>query len=150
MGIVVSGFNHTSVTVSDLDRMIAFFVGGLGFELQSRGPRDPAVMARMTGIAGVGVEIAFVAGPGHRVELIQYHGPVDRGAVHPRLCDVGAAHIAFDVADMEAALDVAGTHGFTLAGEVVKIDAGPNAGRRVAYVRDGDGTTFEFLELAKA
>lgn len=148
MAISVRSFNHSSITVSDLDRTIAFFVDGLGFELQSRGPRDPEIMRRMTGITGVDVEIAFVAGPGHRVELIQYHGPDDRGAVTPRLCDVGAAHIAFDVEDMDAAVTVAELHGLSVAGEVVTIDDGPNAGRRVAYIRDADGITFEFLEIA--
>jgi catechol 2,3-dioxygenase-like lactoylglutathione lyase family enzyme len=148
MSIEISGFNHSSVTVADLDRTIAFFVDGLGFELQSRAPRDPRVIERMTGLSDVEIEIAFVAGPGHRIELITYRGPPDRGAVNPRMCDVGAAHIGFDVADMDAALAVAAQYEFALLSEVVNIDAGPNAGRRVAYVRDGDGITFEFLELA--
>jgi catechol 2,3-dioxygenase-like lactoylglutathione lyase family enzyme len=151
MAVRVTGFNHTSFTVRDLDRVIGFFVAGLGFELQSRGPRDPALMRRMTGLDGVAVEIAFVVGPGgQRVELIRYHAPADAEIVRPRLCDTGAAHVGFDVTDMDAALAAARSHGFAPVGEVIAIDAGPNKGRRVCYVQDGDGLTVEFLELARS
>ena len=37
-------------------------------------------------------------------------------------------------------------HGLDPMGEVFAIDAGPNAGRRVAYFRDDNGLTLEFLE----
>jgi catechol 2,3-dioxygenase-like lactoylglutathione lyase family enzyme len=145
----VAGFNHMSFTVADLDRMIAFFTEGLGFGLVSRGTRDPRLISRMTAIPGADLEIAFVSLGGQRVELIAYRGPADRGQVRPRLCDVGAAHVGLDVDDADAAVAIAGRYGFTLAGEIVAIDAGPNQGRRVCYVRAGDGTTVEFLELAR-
>jgi len=147
----VLGFNHTSFTVSDLDRVIGFFVDGLGFALQSRGPRDSGLIARMTAIAGPEVEIAFLVGPdGHRIELICYTAPADRQVVRPRMCDTGAAHVGLDVDDAAAALAVAARYGFDLVGEVIAIDAGPNKGRKVCYVRDADGLTVEFLEVPRA
>ena len=73
--------NHTSFTVSDLDRSIAFFTEALGFEMLNRAPRDPQLVAGITGIAGADIEVAYIQGPGHRLELIQYHGPADRGRV---------------------------------------------------------------------
>ncbi len=39
--------NHTSFTVSDLDRSVAFFTEALGFELMSRAPRDPAIIPQL-------------------------------------------------------------------------------------------------------
>ena len=146
----VVGFNHTSFTVADLDATIALFTEGLGFTLVSRGPRDPGLISRMTGIAGAEIEIAFVALGRQRIELIAYRAPADRGHVRPRLCDVGAAHVGLDVDDVDAAVAIAARHGFRLAGEIIAIDAGPNKGRRVCYVRGGDGTTVEFLGLAPA
>lgn len=148
-GSRVVGLNHASVTVSDLDQMIAFFVDGLGYRLLSRGPRDPRLIERMTGIPGASLEIAFVEAAGHRVELIRYVAPEGRQVVKPRLCDVGAAHIGLDIADLDAALAAASRHGFALAGEVIAIDAGPNAGRRVCYLRNADGITVEFLEVRR-
>lgn len=142
----VTGTNHTSFTVADIDRAIALFRDGLGFELLSKAPRDPVAIQAITGVAGGDVTIAFLQGPGHRVELIEYHAPAGRGSSTPRPCDAGFAHLALDVADMDAALAVAAEHGLGLLGEVYAIDQGPNAGRRVAYFRDDNGLTLEFLE----
>ena len=149
MGAVqVVGTNHTSFTVKNLDRGIALFVEGLGFELLSRGPRDPGAIERITGVTGGDVTIAFLQGPAHRVELIEYHAPADRGHAIPRACDAGFSHLALDVADMDAVVAMAGTHNLAPMGEVFVIDQGPNAGRRVAYFRDDNGLTLEFLEAA--
>lgn len=130
--------------------MAGFLVEVLGYRIISRGPRDAGLIQRMTGIAGADIEIIFLEGPGHRIELIQYKGPADRSHVNPRLCDTGAAHIGVDIADLDGALVDAVRHGFRLAGEVIRIDAGPNAGRRVCYLRDGDGITIELLEVRSA
>ena len=89
----VLGFNHTSFTVSDLDRTVAFFVEACGFELESRAPRDPRLLERMTAIAGADVEIAFVAGPGHRIELIDEDDRRRRGLrLHEEITDPTRAH----------------------------------------------------------
>ena len=147
----VTGINHTSFTVRDIDRAIALFRDGLGFTLLSKAPRDPAAIQAITGVAGGDVTIAFLQAPvpegsGHRVELIEYHAPADRGSSAPRPCDAGFAHLALDFADMDAALAVAAEHGLEPLGAVWAIDQGPNAGRRVAYFRDDNGLTLEFLE----
>ena len=44
----VLGTNHTSFTVSNLDRTVGFFRDCLGFELVSKAPRDPALVSRIT------------------------------------------------------------------------------------------------------
>jgi catechol 2,3-dioxygenase-like lactoylglutathione lyase family enzyme len=81
--------NHTSFTVSDLDRSIAFFRDCLGFELLSKAPRDPGTVERITGVADADIMVAYVQGPGHRLELIEYLAPADRGRLVPRPCRGG-------------------------------------------------------------
>jgi len=142
----VLGFNHTSFTVADLDMVIPFFRDALGFALVSRGPRDGAVMSRMTGIQGVDVTIAHLRGPGHTIELIQYARPVDRDLVIPRMCDTGASHIALDVDDVAALVEAAAEHRMLAIGEIVTIDAGPNRGARVVYLQNADGLTVELIQ----
>ena len=139
------GFNHTSFTVASLDRAIAFFCDFLGFALVSRAPRGQALIERMTAIPGADVEIAFVRGPGHTIELIEYKAPAERGASAARLCDAGAAHIAFDVDDVAAAVAEAKAHGFRPVGEVIVIDDGPNRGREVVYLKGPDNFVVEFI-----
>jgi catechol 2,3-dioxygenase-like lactoylglutathione lyase family enzyme len=140
--------NHTSFTVSSLDRSIAFFKDALGFELTSRALRDPALVSAITGVAGAEVDIAYLRGPGHSLELIEYTAPQERGRVTSRPCDTGFAHIAFNVDDVDGAVAGAAPHGFVPIGPPVAINAGPNKGRKVVYLRDGDGVTVEFIEAA--
>lgn len=146
---VIAATNHTSFTVSSLDRTIAFFCEALGFELLSRAPRNPVALESITGVPGADVEIAFVRGPGHSVELIEYLGPDNRQTLKPRPCDVGFSHVAFDVSDIDAVINTCAAHGFSPMNKVFAIDQGPNAGNRVVYMRDEvDGLVVEFIEKA--
>jgi glyoxylase I family protein len=139
------GFNHTSFTVASLDRAIPFFCDLLGFELMSRAPRGQALIERMTAIADADVEIAFLRGPDHIIELVEYKAPVDRTESPGRLCDAGSAHIALDVDDVPAAVAGAEAHGFRRVGEIIVIDGGPNNGREVVYLKGPDGFVVEFI-----
>lgn len=145
-GFRVVGTNHTSFTVSDLDRSVAFFTEALGFALLHRGPRDSAMIARVVGVPGADIEVAYVQGPGHRLELIEYKAPGDRGRVESRPCDAGFAHVAFDVDDIDAALAAAAAHGVEPLSEPQDLHTGPNKGGRVVYTRDPDGVTVEFIQ----
>lgn len=139
--------NHTSFTVSDLDRTVAFFRDALGFEVTSKAPRDPAIVSKVTGIAGTEMMIAYVRGADHSLELIQYLGPKEgRGRVRALPCDVGFAHVAYDVDNIDAAMAAAARHDVLPIGGVAVINAGPNTGMRVVYLRDPDGVTIEFIE----
>jgi catechol 2,3-dioxygenase-like lactoylglutathione lyase family enzyme len=138
--------NHTSFTVSNLERTVAFFRDALNFEVVSQAPRDPKIISQVTGIEGAHVMIAYVRGPGHYLELIEYLGPEDRSRVVPRPCDVGFAHVAFDVDDIDAAIAAAGGHEIRPISDPATIDKGPNAGGKVAYLRDPDGITIEFIQ----
>lgn len=142
----VMGTNHTSFTVSSLDRAIALFRDGLGFDLVSRAPRDPGLVSRITGVAGAEVEIAFLRGPGHTVELIEYKAPAGRGRVEARPCDAGFAHLALNVDNVDAAVETVAGLGLKPVSPPVTIDQGPNRGRKVVYLRDPDGVTIEFIE----
>jgi glyoxylase I family protein len=137
--------NHTSFTVSSLDRTLAFFTGCLGFKLVSRAPRDPKIIQKVTGVAGAEMEIAFVRGPGQMVELIEYKAPASKGRVEARPCDTGFAHLALDVDDVDAAVGAAARYGVTAIHPPVEIDQGPNKGKKVVYLRDWDGVTIEFI-----
>lgn len=145
-GFRVVGTNHTSFTVSDLDRSVAFFTEALGFALLHRGPRDPATIGRVVGVPGADIEVAYVQGPGHRLELIEYKAPADRGRVESRPCDTGFAHVAFDVDDIDAALAAAAAHGVKPLSEPQDLHTGPNKDGRVVYTRDPDGVTVEFIQ----
>lgn len=144
--VKVFGFNHTAFVVSDLDRAIGFFKDLVGLELVSRAPRDPKLIQDITGLADADVEIAYLQGFGHSIELIRYMAPADRGQGLPRIYQDGAGHIAVDVDDAEVAVAAAGIYGLRLVGDIITIDQGPNKGRKVVYLQSDDGLSVEFIE----
>jgi catechol 2,3-dioxygenase-like lactoylglutathione lyase family enzyme len=145
-GYTVVGTNHTSFTVSDMDRSVGFFTDVLGFELLHRGGRDPAFIEKVVGVPGADIEVAYIQAPGHRLELIQYRGPQDRGKVVSRPCDTGFAHVAFDVDDIDAVLEAARHAGVEPLSPPQQLEHGPNKGGKVVYTRDPDGITIEFIQ----
>ena len=147
MSFRVLGTNHTSFTVSDLERTIRFLRDCLGFEVLSKAPRDPQLVSRITGVQGADTMIAFLKTPGHTLELIEYRAPARKGAVSARPCDTGFAHIAFNVDDAEAAVAAAERYDVKPISPPVAIDQGPNKGRKVVYLRDWDGVTMELIEV---
>lgn len=147
--LTVLGFNHTAFVVTDLDRTISFFRDLLGFELTSRAPRDARAIQGMTGLEKADIEVAYLRGFGHWIELIRYKTPTNRGKILPKIFQDGAGHIAFDVADIEAAVDTAGDYGLHPVGDIVTIDQGPNQGRKVVYLQSTDGLSVEFIEVPR-
>lgn len=137
--------NHTSFTVSDLERSVAFYRDILGFEVTSIAPRDPQFIERVTGVTGADILVAYVRAPGHSLELIEYRSPEDRGKVQSRPCDTGFAHVAFDVDDVDAATAAIEKAGVVPINRPQEVNAGPNKGRKVVYARDPDGVTIELI-----
>ena len=127
-GFTITATNHTSFTVSSLDRAIGLFQGALGFTLLNRSPRDPKFIEQVVGVDGADIEVAYLQAPGHRLELIEYRGPADRGRVDSRPCDAGFAHIAFDVDDIHEAIAAVRDAGSEPLGDPITVNAGPNKG----------------------
>lgn len=146
-GNAITATNHTSFTVGSLDRAVRLFRDGLGFELISRAGRDPQSIRTITGVAGAEVEIAYLRRPDHTVELIEYTAPPDRGGVDPRPCDVGFAHIAFDVRNIDAVIaHLAAFDAKAISPPYINKSGGPNAGVMVSYLQTPDRITIELIE----
>jgi catechol 2,3-dioxygenase-like lactoylglutathione lyase family enzyme len=142
--------DHTGITVSNLEQSLAFWQNVLGFELSHRAHQTAEVASEVTGVAGAEISIAVVKAPGgHKIELLEYHAPPDRKHVDLRPCDVGSVHVALTVDNLGAVLSAIAASGWKAAGKPQTLQSGPNAGKRVVYVRDPDGTTIEFMEVPK-
>jgi len=143
--------NHTSFTVSDLDRSIAFYRDLLGFELISLATRDPAFSSKITGIAGAHLKVAYLQAPGHRIELIQYLSPPGK-KLDLSTHNIGCGHLAFDVDDLRPIYERLKSKGVLFKSEPVEIPAGPNRGGMAVYCTDPDGVTIELIQapIAKA
>ena len=138
--------DHTGFTVSNLERSLAFWRDVLGFELSHRPHQTGDLASEITGVPGAEISIAVLKGYGHKIELLQYLAPPDCKHVDVRPCDIGFVHVAFTVDDLDAVLNKIASSGWKAAGKPQTLQSGPNAGKRVVYVRDPDGTTIEFMQ----
>lgn len=138
--------DHTGITVSDLERSLVFWRDVLGFELSHRAHQTGELAAAITGVPGAEILIAVLKVPGHKIELLEYRAPADRKHLRPRPCDIGSLHVALTVDDLDAVIETIAASGWKTAGKPQTLTVGPNAGKRVIYVRDPDGTTIELMQ----
>jgi glyoxylase I family protein len=142
--------DHTGITVSNLERSLAFWRDLLGFEFSHSTQQSGEIAEQITGVKGAELKLAVVKAPGgHKIELLEYLAPADRKKhVDLRPCDVGHVHVALTVENLEPLLQKIAKSAWKAAGKPQTLATGPNAGKCVIYVRDPDGTTIEFMEIA--
>jgi catechol 2,3-dioxygenase-like lactoylglutathione lyase family enzyme len=148
---VILSIWHTSFTVADLDRSIAFYRDELGLELVHEQEQANAYTRTFVGYPDAHLRIAQFAIPGaaaprsgHVIELVEYVAP--RGEpVHPERYQPGAAHLAFQVQDTRELHARLAAQGVRFISEPVAITAGINAGGATVYLEDPDGNTLEFV-----
>ncbi len=139
--------DHMGITVSNLERSLAFWRDVLGFELSHTAHQTGEMTKEITGVTGAEIKLAVLKTPGgDKIELLEYLAPPDRKHSDVRPCDVGHVHVALLVDDLDAVLERIATSGWKAAGQPQLLKSGPNAGKRVVYVRDPDGTTIEFMQ----
>jgi len=138
--------DHTGITVANITRALAFWQDVLGFELSHRAHHTGNLASEVTGVQGADISLAVLKAHGHKIELLEYRAPSDRKRVELRPCDVGSVHVALTVDNLDAVLSAISLSGWKAAGKPQTLKTGPNAGKRVVYVRDPDGTTIEFMQ----
>ena len=148
MSFRIIGADHTGITVSNLERSLAFWRDVLGFEFSHSAHQTGERPEQITGVKGAELTLAVLKTlSGHKIELLEYFAPADRKHVDLRPCDVGHVHVALTVDDLDAVLKKIADSGWKAAGKPQTLIKGPNAGKRVIYVRDPDGTTIEFMQM---
>jgi glyoxylase I family protein len=143
--------DHTGITVSNLERSLAFWRDVLGFEFSHSTHQKGKMAEQITGVKGAELKLAVVKLPtGHKIELLEYLAPADRKRDNDlRPCDVGHVHVALAVENLGALLQQIAASGWKAAGKPQSLTSGPNAGKCVIYVRDPDGTTIELMEVPR-
>src|SRR5687768_2909322 len=144
---VITGFNHTSFTVADIRRAVRFWTEAMGFEARSVSPRTGGWQAKVTGVSGAELLVAHLYGHGTHIEFIQYtSGAREGGRLDPNMpC---AAHVCFDVTDIDDVWARLIAAGASPQGEIALVDTGPVKGLRAGYLRDPCGIIIELVETA--
>ena len=139
---MVNSYSHTSFTVSNIEKSIAFYVDQLGLTLTRRWERKGPEIQALTGVTDARLSMALVECGDFKLELIQY---VDGAGeiLNPVINNVGAAHIAFQVNDVDAFCERLVENGVSLYGTPSTL---PPPRVRGVYLSDPDGITIELSE----
>jgi len=150
----VIGADHTSYTVKDMKRSLAFYRDLLGFELINERPQVTNNYFRaIVGLPDSVVHAAELRIPGtsHRLELFEYKYPAgtpqDLTPNNP-----GSSHVCYLVDDLRALYATvqpqAERYGVQFVSEPVYLDEGPNLGGWSLYMKDPNGILIELFERA--
>jgi glyoxylase I family protein len=145
--------HHVGITVRDLDVSTAFYheVIGLRFVVPPTPWFRGDELARGLGLdPPVALRVAlFEVGDGESwFEVLQYESPPSTAVRAPAQSEVGAAHVAFHVTDIEAEYQRLLGRGVRFNSRVNVVDDGPLAGWRWVYFKDPDDHTMELVEVA--
>ncbi len=143
---------HFSFTVSDIEESARWFTDVLGLEIVHRQRQDNLYTRRLVGMDNGILEVVTFRIPGrspglstHMLELIEYVQPP--GESYPlRTNNVGVAHIAFIVDDIEFEYLRLAQGGVHFNSEPVEITDGANKGGFAVYFSAPDGITLELVE----
>jgi catechol 2,3-dioxygenase-like lactoylglutathione lyase family enzyme len=148
MGTII-GAHHTSYSVSNMQRSLAFYRDLLGFELLHDRPEVTNRYFRtIVGIPDCVVHAVLLQIPGttHTLELFEYKHPRGKRQKITTPNNPGSSHIAYFVDDLRSLytrLKEAGVEFFT---EPVYLDEGPNEGGWAVYMKDPDGIIIELFQ----
>lgn len=146
----IIGADHTSYTVVDLERSLAFYRDLLGFEVLHIRPHITNQYFRdIIAFPDAVVKGALLRIPGttHCLELFEYVHP--RGeAQNLRNNNPGSSHMALYVDDLPALYDFLLSKGVQFRTPPVYLNEGPNIGGWALYMLDPDGITIELMQQA--
>ncbi len=143
----ITGADHTSFTVTNLERSLEFYLGLLGLQLSWRREITDRYFRDIVGFPDCVVKAAHLRIPGtsHKLELFEYVSP--RGVpADIRTNNTGSAHISLYVENLQAAYEELKSKGVIFRSPPIEIDAGANKGSTSLYLLDPDGITVELFE----
>jgi catechol 2,3-dioxygenase-like lactoylglutathione lyase family enzyme len=146
----VKGQHHVGITVSDLDRSIAFYTGVLGLELASEPTPvfDEPALGEGVGVPGAALRCVLLRLGDGLLELLEYSAPPSPVPAPLPQNAFGAQHVAMLVDDVAARKSQLEAAGVTFLSEITVVDEGVLAGWRWVYFLDPDGNALELVEVA--
>lgn len=135
------GVHHTGITVSDLDRSVAFYEK-FGYKRIELTTESGAEVSAGLGVDGADLRVAMLEAPNNKLELIQYVSP-DGGSGPLPNNGIGAAHVCIEVEDVDAAVAELREQGVEFFTDPITHESGI----RWVYAKDPDGITAELLQV---
>ncbi len=146
---MIRGVHHVSVVVSDMDKMLAFYQGVLGFTEATTfsWERGSVEVDEIIGVPDSAADVVILKAGNAYFEVFKFSAPAGT-PVDPDnpASDCGIRHIAFDVVDIDAEYERLRALGVTFNSppRLVELQGHP---LKAVYFRDPEGNILEFQEL---
>jgi catechol 2,3-dioxygenase-like lactoylglutathione lyase family enzyme len=141
---MIKNIRHTGIVVNDLETSLHFYRDLLGFQITKQMKESGAYIDNISSLPNINVTTIKMSAPdGQMIELLHYHS-------HPReqkfreICDIGIAHIAFTVEDLEGEYDRLKTEGVFFNAPP---QLSPDGYAKVTFCRAPEGTLIELVEM---
>jgi catechol 2,3-dioxygenase-like lactoylglutathione lyase family enzyme len=140
-------FNHVGISVSDIERSIAFYRDMFGMEqLCEVFPFGGEQFEAIMDIPGVTGRMCMIGRNDLQLELFEFAGARPKDPEYP-VSDRGYSHFGFEVEDIAATYAKLKAAGVRIHSPVITFNQGS---MKAAYCRDPDGNVFELLEPGRA
>ncbi len=134
---------HVGITVSDMDKSIAFYEDVLGMKVVNRVEAGGQWMEELKGVKGAHLSVAHLELHGFTLQLVKYLA-AEEEALDPDHPRPGNVHFSYYVDDVEGERDrLLARGGIDRISNLVTIGT---TGRRSFYSRDPDGVMVELME----
>jgi len=141
---MIKDIRHTGIVVINLEASLYFYCDLLGFHIVKQMEESGNYIDNISSLHNIKVTTVKMTAPdGQMIELLKYHS-------HPReqklreICDIGIAHLAITVEDLNSECD-------RLKGEGVPFNAppqlSPDSYAKVTFCRAPEGTLIELVEV---
>jgi catechol 2,3-dioxygenase-like lactoylglutathione lyase family enzyme len=140
----VRRFDHVGITVADLDTVAVFFVG-LGLQVERRMFMPGEFVDTVVGIPDSRSEIVMLRPPdgGTGLELSSFVRPDHQpGSPTAMSTELGLRNVAFEVDDLQTAVDGLAADGYRLVGGIGQYEHT----WRMAYMRGPEGIIVSLAE----
>ncbi len=144
---MIAGFNHSGFVVQDIDLMVAFYRDTLGLTVMNEIDSVAPPEGDHTGIPGAHRTLVCVGKPegDHALELVHCIDTPSPGG-HLDRHQLGAAHICFNVTDLEALHQELSSKGVRFVTEPIMTDTPEGLRRGICYAQDPEGNYVEFIQ----
>lgn len=140
-------FNHVGISVTDIERSIAFYRDLFGLEQLCEvfpfGGEDYETIMDLPGASG---RMCMIGKGNLQLELFEFAGSRAKDPEYP-VSDRGYSHFGFEVDDIAATYEKLKAAKVRIHSPVITFNGGS---MKAAYCRDPDGNVFELLEPRRA